>query len=138
MEFVGAARVERGERQNDQIHDVFHGGAKEQAAYQRVFEHETKFAACAVVDRGGGTGDEIVKDDAEGVGPGTSAVDGLGVPADRQRSLAESSIQTGCRPGRGPKCLPLRRRRRSPRTCSVHPTVEKQNFPPCEFLLFCV
>jgi hypothetical protein len=49
MKFVRTPGVERGERQDDKIHYLFNGGAKEQATHQWVFRQETQPAAGRVV-----------------------------------------------------------------------------------------
>ena len=47
MKFIGASGVKGGEWQHDEIHDLFHRGAEEKTADQRVFAQENEPARLA-------------------------------------------------------------------------------------------
>src|SRR5579859_5182173 len=72
MKFVRAPGVKRGERQNDKIHYLFHRSAKEQAAHQRVLQHETQPAACRVVNSRCRASDKEVQQDTKDIRAGAS------------------------------------------------------------------
>ena len=50
MKFVRTSGMERGEGQNDEVHEVFDGGAEEQATDEGMLGHEGQAAAGGVVD----------------------------------------------------------------------------------------
>src|SRR5467141_4065274 len=72
VEFVRAPGVKRGERQNDKIHDLFHRGAKEQTAHQRVLRHKTQLAACRVVNSRCRASNKEVQCDTKNIGADAS------------------------------------------------------------------
>jgi hypothetical protein len=59
--------MKRGERQDDEVHDLFDRGAVKQTADQRMFFQEGQPAACGVVNGRCRQGDEEVQQDAESV-----------------------------------------------------------------------
>jgi len=60
--------VERGEWQDDEIHDRLDGHPIKQAADQRMLNQEAELAAGGVVNGGDGRSDKEVQQDAQGVG----------------------------------------------------------------------
>jgi len=67
VKFIGASGVEGGEWQHDEIHDLFHRGAEEKTADQRVFAQENEPAAGGVIGCRSGAGDEEVEKDSENI-----------------------------------------------------------------------
>jgi hypothetical protein len=55
--------MERGEWQNDKIHDLFYGTSKKQTTHQGMFNQKSEPPTGSVVNGGGGTGDEKGQDD---------------------------------------------------------------------------
>ena len=72
VKFVRAPGVKSGERQNDKIHYLFHRGAKEQAAHQRVLRHKAQLAACRVVNSRRGARNKEMQEDTQNVGADAS------------------------------------------------------------------
>jgi hypothetical protein len=60
--------VKRGERQNDQGHNLFHRGTKHQAAYQWVFRHKTQLPADPVENRSSRTRNKEMQEHAQSKG----------------------------------------------------------------------
>src|SRR5258708_16642667 len=72
MKFVRALGVQRGERQNDETHYVFHCGTKKQTANQWVLLQKNQLAACPVVNRRCRASDKKVQYDPKNIGADAS------------------------------------------------------------------
>jgi len=89
VEFVWAAGMKGGERQDNEIHDFLHRTAKKQSANQRMILQEREPAACTVVNGGRRACDKEVQSDAENVGADASV---KGAPSEQAAGNHERNV----------------------------------------------
>src|SRR4030081_3804985 len=89
MKFVRTTGVKCGEGQNDKIHYLFNGCAKEQATHQWVLRQETQPAAGRVVNSRCRASDKEVQEDAKNIGADASME---GLPPEQAAGNCERNV----------------------------------------------